>query len=165
MEAVLSVPGIAAIMTGDDMGFKTQPMVSPRVLIEKNFPIHKKRVQMAHDAGIPYMLHACGNLESVMESLIEDVRIDGKHSYEDAIAPVQEMKRRYGDRIAIIGGVDLDYLCRHNEAEVRGYVRRILNDCAPGGSYCLGTGNSVANYIPLANYLAMLDEGMMYKRG
>ena len=32
----------------------------------------------------------------------------------------------------------------------------------PGGGYCLGTGNSVANYIPLANYLAMLDEGRRY---
>ena len=33
------------------------------------------------------------------------------------------------------------------------------NVLAFGGGYCLGTGNSVANYIPLANYLAMLDEG------
>ena len=34
----------------------------------------------------------------------------------------------------------------------------------PGGGYCLGTGNSVANYIPLDNYLAMLDEGRRYSR-
>jgi uroporphyrinogen decarboxylase len=32
----------------------------------------------------------------------------------------------------------------------------------PGGGYCLGTGNSVANYIPLDNYLAMLDEGRKF---
>jgi uroporphyrinogen decarboxylase len=32
----------------------------------------------------------------------------------------------------------------------------------PGGGYCLGTGNSVANYIPLENYLAMVDEGRLY---
>jgi len=38
-------------------------------------------------------------------------------------------------------------------------VRRTLAVCQPGGGYCLGTGNSVANYIPLDNYLAMLDEG------
>ena len=30
------------------------------------------------------------------------------------------------------------------------------------GGYCLGTGNSVANYIPLDNYLAMLDEGRQF---
>ena len=32
----------------------------------------------------------------------------------------------------------------------------------PCGGYCLGTGNSVTNYIPLDNYLAMLDEGWLY---
>ena len=31
-----------------------------------------------------------------------------------------------------------------------------------GGGYCLGTGNSVTNYIPLDHYLAMVDEGMLY---
>ena len=38
-------------------------------------------------------------------------------------------------------------------------MRHTLDLCMPGGGYCLGTGNSVANYIPLDNYLAMLDEG------
>lgn len=33
----------------------------------------------------------------------------------------------------------------------------------PGGGYCLGTGNSVANHIPTENYLAMLDEGRRCK--
>ncbi|MGD0111927.1 MAG: hypothetical protein ABSD48_08670 [Armatimonadota bacterium] len=37
--------------------------------------------------------------------------------------------------------------------------------CQPGGGYCLGTGNSVANYLPVDNYLAMLEEGREYSRG
>ena len=36
---------------------------------------------------------------------------------------------------------------------------RLIAECAPGGGWCLGTGNSVASYIPLANYVAMLEEG------
>jgi uroporphyrinogen decarboxylase len=28
----------------------------------------------------------------------------------------------------------------------------------------LGTGNSVANYVPLKNYLAMLDEGRKWNK-
>ena len=38
----------------------------------------------------------------------------------------------------------------------------VLDVMMPGGGYCLGTGNSVANYIPLDNYLAMVDEGRLY---
>jgi uroporphyrinogen decarboxylase len=45
---------------------------------------------------------------------------------------------------------------------VRKRVRDTLDACMPGGGYCLGTGNSVANYIPVENYLAMLDEGRRY---
>ena len=31
-----------------------------------------------------------------------------------------------------------------------------------GGGYALGSGNSIANYVPVENYLAMLDEGLNY---
>jgi len=41
-------------------------------------------------------------------------------------------------------------------------VRKVIDVCAPGGGYALGTGNSVANYIPIQNYLVMLDEGRRY---
>ena len=35
----------------------------------------------------------------------------------------------------------------------------MIEHAPPGGGWALGTGNSVANYIPVRNYLAMLDEG------
>jgi uroporphyrinogen decarboxylase len=97
-----------------------------------------------------------------MEDLIGDVRIDAKHSFEDTIEDVREAKRRYGDRIALLGGIDVDFLCRADEAAIRARVRDTLDACLPGGGYCLGTGNSVANYIPLQSYLAMLDEGRRF---
>ena len=49
-----------------------------------------------------------------------------------------------------------------SEGAVRERVRHTLDACMPGGGYCLGTGNTVANYLPLDNYLAMLDEGRRY---
>ena len=97
-----------------------------------------------------------------MEDLICDVGIDARHSFEDAIMDVVTFSRRYGDRIAVLGGIDVDFLCRATAEEVRQRVRRTLDACFPGGGYCLGTGNSVTNYIPVENYLAMLDEGRRY---
>ena len=94
-----------------------------------------------------------------MPALIDDVRIDGKHSFEDTILPVTEAKKKYGDRIALLGGIDVDFLCRADEKAIRKRVCETLEICLQGGGYCLGTGNSVANYIPLDNYLVMLDEG------
>ena len=97
-----------------------------------------------------------------MEDLLSEVRIDALHSFEDTIVQVTDMKQQYGNRVALLGGIDVDFLCRATEDQVRARVRGTLDTCLPGGGYCLGTGNSVANYIPLANYLAMLDEGRRY---
>jgi uroporphyrinogen decarboxylase len=162
LEHILEFERVNIIWGSDDMGFKTGPLISPNDLREFVLPGHKKMAAMAHAAGRPYLLHSCGDLGTIMKDLIEDVKIDAKHSFEDTIEDVRDVKRRYGDRIALLGGIDVDFLCRADEAAVRARVRDTLDVCLPGGGYCLGTGNSVANYIPLGNYLAMLDEGRKY---
>ena len=157
---------VAVIWGSDDMGFRTSTMVSPEFLREQILPWHKACAEAAHTAGKPYLLHACGHLEEIMEDLIGSVGIDGKHSFEDAILPVTEAFRKYGNRISILGGIDVDFLCRADEAAIRRRVRETLAACAGaerGRGYCLGTGNTVANYIPLDNYLVMLDEGRRFE--
>ena len=146
----------------DDMGFRSSTLVSANILREKVLPWHKRIAAVSHEHGRPYVLHSCGNIEEIMPDLIEDVRIDGKQSFEDVIVPVTEAKRRYGGQIAILGGIDVDFLCRADEQAIRRRVGETLNACMPGGGYCLGTGNSVADYIPLENYLVMLDEGRRF---
>jgi uroporphyrinogen decarboxylase len=158
------IPNVGALWIGDDMGFRTATMISPGDLRRLVFPWLAKLARIAHAKGMPFLLHSCGNLRQIMNDLIDVVEIDARHSFEDAIEPVAEAKRRYGDRIAILGGADVDFLCRSTEDEVRAYTRRLIDECAPGGGWALGTGNSVANYIPLPNYLAMLDEGYRYGR-
>ena len=161
-EKLDGLPNLVGIFQGDDMGYKTSTLVSPDVLREHVLPWHKRLAQFAHDRGLIYMLHACGNLEGIMEDLIEDVRIDAKHSFEEEATSVTEFKVRYGDRVAVLGGVDMDRLCRLPENELRQYVRSILDVCMPGGRYALGSGNTVTNYVPIENYLIMLEEGFKW---
>jgi uroporphyrinogen decarboxylase len=155
---------VKALWGSDDMGYKGGPLMSPDDLRAFVFPGHKAMADIAHGAGRPYLLHSCGNLALVMDDLIDGVGIDAKHSFEDTIERVTEVKHSYGRRVALLGGIDVDFLCRSSEEEVRRRVRETLDLCMPGGGYCLGTGNSVANYIPLDNYLAMLDEGRRFGR-
>jgi uroporphyrinogen decarboxylase len=160
---VAEMPNIGALWLGDDMGFKTGTLVSPKHLRQYVFPYQKKLAEIAHAHDLPFLLHSCGDLSRVMDDLINDVGIDAKHSWEDVITPVSEAKRRWGSRCAILGGIDVDYLCRSTEDEVRAYTRRVIEACAPGGGYALGTGNTVTNYIPVRNYLAMVEEGLRYQ--
>jgi uroporphyrinogen decarboxylase len=164
-DALLDMDAVGGLMIGDDMGFKTSTMISPDHLRKYVFPYHRKLARMAHEHGKIYVLHACGNLTAVMDDLIDDVGIDAKHSFEDVIMPIEQVKAVYGDRVGIVGGLDIDFLCRSSEDEVRQRVRNVLEANMPGGGYVLGTGNSVANYIPVRNFLAMVDEGHKWNGG
>lgn len=161
VETMASVDGVGAVFFGEDMGFKTATMVSPRTLRELIFPWHRRIVQAAHDAGKPIILHSCGNVKSIMGDIIE-IGWDARHSFEDIIEPITEAKDLYGGRIALLGGIDMDLLSRGSEEAVRARVREVMEKCAPGGGFALGSGNTVANYIRLENYLAMLDEGRRF---
>jgi uroporphyrinogen decarboxylase len=99
----------------------------------------------------------------VIEDLIEDVRIDALHSFQDVILPVADFEARYGDRVATLGGVDMDKLARLDEASLREHIRDILERCMPGGRFALSSGNTIANYIPLQNYCIMLEESRRWQ--
>lgn len=162
LRQILAFDRVKLVWGSDDMGFRGGTLISPADLREFVLPGHKAMASMAHAAGRPYLLHSCGNLGLIMDDLIDDVGIDAKHSFEDTIEQVTDVKGTYGQRIALLGGIDVDFLCRSDEAAVRARVRKTLEVCMRGSGYCLGTGNSVANYIPLDNYLAMLDEGRRF---
>jgi len=152
---VLQNDGVGTIIGNDDWGFKSQPMLSPENMRRFVFPWHKQIVAAAHQAGKPAILHSCGNLASVLDDITNDIRYDGKHSYEDTILPVEQAYEQYGKRIAILGGIDVDFICRSSPDEVYKRSRAMVERSALCGGYGLGTGNSVPEYIPRENYFAM----------
>jgi len=157
-----AIEGVGAVVLADDIAFNTGLMMSPDHFREHVLPWNKKIAQTIHEKDKIFILHACGRIEMLMEDFISDVGIDARHSYEDQITPIEEAKRLYGDRIAVLGGVDMDLLTRGSEQDVRKRVREIISACAPGGGFALGTGNSAANFIRPENFLAMLDEGLRF---
>lgn len=155
-EIVSGFDSVGALIVNDDWGFKTQTMLDPCSMHHYLFPWHKKIVEAIHLNGKPAILHSCGNLESVMEYLINELKYDAKHSWEDAICPVEHGWKRWGDRIAILGGIDMDFLVRGTPAEIR---QRAVNLLVLTGSkaYALGSGNSIPAFVPVENYLAMIS--------
>jgi uroporphyrinogen decarboxylase len=149
---------VNAIVLYDDMGFRTNTFISPPDLRDYVLPWTKACAAAAHDQGLPFVLHSCGNLERIMDDLIDDVGIDAKHSFEDNIMPMAHVKAKYGERIAVLGGVDMHILAAGTEEAVRAATQEAIEACAPGGGYAFGSGNTIANYVPLDNYFAMLDE-------
>lgn len=148
---------VGAMISNDDWGFRTQPMMSPDDMKKYILPWHVKIVEAIHSHGKPAILHSCGNQATLMESIIEMCKYDGKHSYEDTIEPVEKAYEHLHGRIAVLGGIDLDFICRRTPEEVFRRSREMLERTENRGGYALGSGNSIPEYVPQENYFAMIS--------
>ncbi len=142
---------------GDDLGFKSGTLVSPALIRQVILPQYRRVIDAIHQAGKPFLWHSCGKIFAVMEDVLA-LGIQAKHSNEDVIAPYEQWIALYGDRIGLLGGIDVDLLCRDEPAAIAAQVAergRTYRRRARG--YALGSGNSIPEYVPVAGYLAMLE--------
>jgi uroporphyrinogen decarboxylase len=163
-EGMASIDKVGAIVISDDMGFNTQTLISAGHLRNLILPKHKKLADISHKHGKPCILHSCGQLSAIMDDIIDYVGIDAKHSFQDQIMPVTEAYEKYSSRIAILGGFDMDRLCRSTEEEVRIHTRMLVEELGYNGGYATGSGNSIPGYVPVRNVLAMLETAWQYRK-
>jgi uroporphyrinogen decarboxylase len=161
-ELCLQYDTMGLLMSNDDWGFKTQTFFSIEDMRKYVFPWHKKYVELAHKYKVPALLHSCGYFGEAMEDVIENMRFDGKHSYEDAILPVEDSYEKWHGRIAILGGIDVNWIINHSEEDIITRCRAMLQRSEAYGGYALGTGNSVPEYIPQDHFIALLKAALEY---
>lgn len=155
---------VAFLISNDDWGFNTQTFLSVPDMRRLVFPWHKKIAEVIHSYHKPAVLHSCGYMTDVMEDIIEDMKYDAKHSYEDNILSVEESYKRWGDRITILGGLDLQYLFASSREEIYERCMRLMELTHINGRYALGTGNSMAYYIPVDRYEAIIQANRDFNR-
>lgn len=141
---------------GDDLGFKTNTLLPPDDIINFIIPKYKNVINLIHSYSKPFLLHSCGNIFGVMDELIA-AGIDAKHSNEDEIAPMDVWYEKYGKQIANFGGIDADILCRYSKEEIITYVTDIYIQAKGMPGIALGSGNSIPDYVPVENYLTMIE--------
>lgn len=149
---------------GDDLGFKSSLLTNPATVRDHIIPQYRRVISAIHAAGKPFLYHSCGCIFEVVDEIIA-AGINAKHSNEDTIAPFDRWIERYGDRIGLLGGFDMDFLCQHTPDEV---TARVIEDGrrfrATARGYALGSGNSIPDYVPVANYLAMVRGAQEIRR-
>ncbi len=155
---------VCAIWLGDDLGHKHGTLLAPKWIAENLAPWYRRFSELAHRHDRPFLLHTCGNTTDVMPALV-DTGIDAKHSFEDGIEPIESFYDRWHDRIAVLGGVDVHILATADDASIKRRTISILEHCAARGGYACGSGNSIPNYVPPENYLAMLEALAAFNAG
>ena len=158
-EIIAAHPAVGACIDNDDWGFKTQTLLSPPQMRKYVFPWHQRIVEAVHALNKPVILHSCGHFGHILDD-IASIGFDARHSYEDNILPVERAYEHYSDRFAILGGIDVDFICRSTPEKVYDRAKKILKQTASSGGYALGTGNSVPDYVPDENYFAMIQAAL-----
>ena len=99
-----------------------------------------------------------------MEDIIA-LGIDAKHSNEDEIAPFSKWIDLYSERIGLFGGIDVNTICLNDYDTV---YSRVLEDASnfrrSAKGYGLGSGNSIAGYVPVDGFKAMIDAAREIRR-
>jgi len=147
---------VDAMWYSDDIAYASGLMVSPSVLDRFFFPWLKRIGELARESGKPLIYHSDGVLFDVMERIVA-CGVDALHPIEPKAMDLADVKRRFGDRLCLLGHVDVDLLSRGTTDEVRALVRRNIRIAGSNGGYCVGSSNSIPEYVKYENYLAMLE--------
>ncbi len=149
---------------GDDLGFKSSLLTNPATVREQILPQYEKVIKIVHANNGLFIWHSCGCIFEIMDDVIA-LGIDAKHSNEDAIAPFDRWIADYGGKIALLGGFDLDFICSKTPDEI---FTKVLEDgrrfWQSARGYALGSGNSIPDYVPPENYLAMIRAAQEIRR-
>jgi uroporphyrinogen decarboxylase len=111
----------------------------------------------------PWIFHSDGNLFPILDGLLS-LGMNAIHPIQPAAMDIGRVKAEYGDRICIVGNIDLDYtLTLGTPAEVDREVKERIEVAGKGGGYMISSANSLTNYCKLENVWAMAEAIQKYR--
>jgi uroporphyrinogen decarboxylase len=140
----------------DDIAYTNDLLMGPDVLDRYFFSWLKKIGNLAKKYNKPLIYHTDGVLWDVFDRIVE-CGVNALHPIEPKAMDIKDVKERYGDKLCLIGHVDVDLLCRGSKEDIRNKVRENIEKAAFNGGYCIGSGNSIPDYVNFENYMALLE--------
>jgi hypothetical protein len=147
--------GVMVGFLGDDIAFKSGPLLDPAWLRKHYFPRLARVIAAWHARGIKVLFHSDGNLNSILDDLVA-AGIDGLNPIEVlAGMDIADIHRRH-PHLFLAGGIDVSQLLPFGSpAEVRAAVTRAID--AAEGRIMIGSSTELHNEVPLANFLALRE--------
>ncbi|MCP4760809.1 MAG: hypothetical protein GY870_03440 [archaeon] len=139
----------------DDLGYNNRLFISPRMYNKFFKEGVAKFCNKVHQYGGKVMMHSCGNVMEIMDTLIE-VGIDALHPWQPyAGMDIFEGKKRWGKKITLIGNVPMEMLSHGTRQEVVEYVKKLMEVCKPGGGYIISSSHSIIPTCKWENVYSM----------
>ena len=140
----------------DDIAYRTGTMVPIEWLKTKLFPVYKKMGEICRQADKPFIYHSDGNLSKVLNTIM-DSGFNALHPIEPESMDIYEVRKKVGKKICLLGNICVHTLATETPAVIRELVKDRIFNLGYEGAYCVGSSNSVPDYVPFENYKAMLQ--------
>jgi|YelNatPaOPRAMG01_1025707.scaffolds.fasta_scaffold30290_2 uroporphyrinogen decarboxylase len=157
--------GVDIIISGDDYAYKSGPFMSPKHFREFIAPYLKKIVDVVHKRGVPFIKHTDGYIWPILDEIVK-TGIDALHPIEPkANMSLKEVKEKYGERLCVMGNVDVTYILPFGTVEETIMeVKRCIDEAAYGGGYILTSSNSIHDAVKVENFKAMIEAAKAFGR-
>jgi len=144
----------------EDMGFKGRPFMSPamyRALIQ---PAHRETVGFAHSLGLPVVMHSCGYVEPLLPGMVE-AGIDCLQVIEvKAGMDLLGIYREYGDRLSLMGGIDVRVLYSNDKAVIERELASKVPVVKGHFGYVLHSDHSIPDQVEYDSYRFFVERGL-----
>lgn len=140
---------------GDDFGTQCGGFFSKDTFMKYIFPRLKREWEVFTDAGLPIMLHSCGNIVDFLPELI-DIGLK-------ILEPVQPcmnlefLKKEYGKGLIFFGGINTQVLPYISAEETRQLTRDTIRILGKGGGLIIAPSQELMNDIPVENIKALVE--------
>jgi uroporphyrinogen decarboxylase len=139
----------------DDMGYKHSQFFSLDTYRRVLKPVHARAIEWAHRNGMVAHLHSCGDVNPFIPELLE-IGLDGLNPLEvkAGMDPV-ELKRRYGDRLVLQGGINA--VLWNDLDAISAEMHRVVPLLKENGGYVFSSDHSVPDSVSLENFRRIVE--------
>ena len=149
--------GLDVALLCSDYCFNDGPFLSPAMFDEFITPYLTMVCQSARKDGLYVIKHTDGNIMPIIDSLLAA----GPHALHSldpmAGVDIREVKRLYGDRVALCGNVHCAAMQTGTDEEVIASTEYCLKYGGEGGGYIFATSNVPFKGMPPHRYEMILD--------
>lgn len=140
----------------DDLGYKNGTLFSPAIYRELLFPYHKRLCDFCNGNGMPVVLHSCGNVNALMPMFIEAGFACLQPLETKAGMDLFELKKKYGEKITLMGGIDVRAMALGGEALEKEVIEKITF-AKKGGGYIYHSDHSVPDNVSFPSYSRVIS--------
>ncbi|MGQ9479738.1 MAG: uroporphyrinogen decarboxylase family protein [Thermoproteota archaeon] len=140
-----------------DLGYKNGLFFSPERFEEQLHPVFKELCRFFHSREMMVLLHSCGMVKDLIPYFIEE-GIDCLQPLEvKAGMDLIELKEKYGDKICLMGGIDVRLMALDDPSLIREEISRKITFAKQGGGYIYHSDHSIPKNISFANYKRVIE--------